>query len=188
MGSSNQPGTADAARGGRIAGRAARAFIAVLITTVVAVAAPGVASAGNPAANIDQCRNGTVAAPEQCADSAWVNGNLGETNSHYREADFVPFRATLTNLDPSAPSHSVVIGYDTLPSGKHEYDYLGSYNATETTADPTTGLSGLTPGNCFAVPVDLTNVFSNPGSSQTPGCIQIWNGSITSVAYGAADP
>src|SRR5919202_7102737 len=167
--------------------RARRALIAVLITVATALTAPAVARAANPAANIDQCRNGTVSAPEQCANSAWVNGNLGETNSHYREADFVPFRATLTNLDTSAPSHTVVIEYDTLQGTNHAYDYLGSYNATETTADPTTGLSGLTAGNCFPVPVDFTNVFANPGSSQTPGCIKIWNGSITGLAYGVAD-
>src|SRR5919199_1476765 len=179
MGSSTlEPGTTTRAR---------RALIAVLITVAIVLAAPALARAANPAANIDQCRNGTVASPAQCADSAWVNGNLGETNSHYREADFVPFRATLTNLDPSASSHTVTIQYDTLQGTSHAYDYLGSYNATEASADPTTGLAGLSAGNCFAVPVDLTNVFANPGSTQTPGCIQIWNGTITGVSYGVAD-
>src|SRR5204862_74156 len=37
------------------------------------------------------------------------------------------------------------------------------------------------------IPVDLTIVFANPGSSQEPGCIQIYNGTITSLAYGTAD-
>src|SRR5207253_10146253 len=40
-----------------------------------------------------------------------------------------------------------------------------------------------------ALPIfDLTIAFANPGSTQTPGCIKIWNGTITSVAYGVADP
>ncbi len=167
--------------------RASRALATAAFLFVVAMTSPLLARAANPAANIDQCRNGTVASPVQCADAAWVNGNIGETNSHYRENDSVPFRATLTNLDTSAPSHTLVIQYDTLQSGLHAYDYLTSYNRTETTADATTGLSGLTAGNCFAIPPDLLNVFANPGSSQVPGCIQIWNGTITNIAYGVAD-
>ena len=151
------------------------------------MAAPMLARAANEAANIDQCRNGTIAAPAQCADSAWVNGNLGETNSHYREADSVPFRATLTSIDTSVASHTLVIQYDTLQSGKHAYDYLTSYNRTETTADPTTGLSGLTAGNCFPIPLDTTIAFANPSSTQASGCIQIWNGTITNVVYGTLD-
>src|SRR5919201_2009705 len=169
-------------------GTATRALLALAFALAIAVAAPALARAANPAANIDQCRNGTVSAPAQCSGSAWVNGNLGETNSHYREADFVPFRATLTNLDTSAASHTLVIQYDTLQGSNHAYDYLGSYNRTETSADPTSGVSGLNAGNCVAVPVDLLNVFANPGSSQTPGCIQIWNGTITGLSYGVADP
>jgi uncharacterized repeat protein (TIGR01451 family) len=165
-----------------------RVLAASAILLVVAMWSPLLARAANPAANIDQCRNGTVASPVQCANAAWVNGNLGETNSHYREHDSVPFRATLTNLDTSAPSHTLVIQYDTLQSGLHAYDYLTSYNRTETTADATTGVAGLTAGNCFAIPPDLLNVFTNPGSSQVPGCIQIWNGTITNIAYGVADP
>jgi uncharacterized repeat protein (TIGR01451 family) len=167
--------------------RATRAFAAIVAAIGIAFAAPGLARAANPAGDIDQCRNGTVSAPAQCTGAAWVNGNLGETNSHYREADFVPFRATLTNLDTSAPSHTVVIQYDTLQGSSHAYDYLGSYGATEASADPTSGLSGLSLGNCFAVPVDLGNAFANPGSTQTAGCIRIWNGTITGVAYGVAD-
>src|SRR4051812_46654043 len=110
-----------------------RLLAASAILLVVAMWSPLLARAANPAADIDQCRNGTVASPVQCANAAWVNGNIGETNSHYRENDSVPFRATLTNLDTSAPSHTLVIQYDNLQSGLHAYDYLTSYNRTETT-------------------------------------------------------
>ena len=145
------------------------------------------ARAANPAADIDQCRNGNdVAAPIACAGSAWTNGDLGTENSHYREGDSVPFRATLTNLT-SLPSHTLTIQYDTLQSGKHAYDYLTSYDRTEATADPTSGISGLTAGNCFLIPLDTTIAFENPGSSQVQGCIQIWNGQITNIAYNPLD-
>src|SRR6266566_7955936 len=170
-----------------LAGRATRVLAVTVFLLAIAMAAPMLARAENPAANIDQCRNGPITGPVACADSAWVNGNAGPENSHYREGDSVPFRATLTGLDPSLPAHTLVIQYDTLQSGTHAYDYLTSYNRTEPTADPTTGLTGLTAGTCLPIPPDLTIAFANPGSTQAPGCISIWNGTITSVVYGATD-
>src|SRR5437762_4816355 len=152
----------------------------------IAMAAPMLARAANPAANIDQCRNGTIAAPVQCIDNAWENGNLGEQNSHYREGDSVPFRAVMTNLDTSI-THTLVIQYDTLQQGTHAYDYLTSYNASEKNADPVHDISGTTAGNCYDIPKDMTIVFKNPGSTQETGCISIWNGTITKVQYGATD-
>ena len=171
-----------------IADRAGRVFAATLFLLAIAMAAPMLARAANPAANIDQCRNGTINAPVQCINNAWQNGNLGETNSHYREGDSVPFRAVMTNLDTSAGNtHTLVIQYDTLQSGTHAYDYLTTYNRTETTANATADIPGTTAGNCFPIPVDLTIHFANSGSTQVPGCIQIWNGTITNVQYGATD-
>src|SRR6185437_2365243 len=133
--------------------RASRVLAATLFLLAVAMAAPMLAKAANPAANIDQCRNGQVTAPVRCIDNAWQNGNLGPENSHYREGDSVPFRAVLTNLDASAANtHTLVIQYDTLQSGKHAYDYLTSFDATETDADPVHDISGTTAGNCFTIP------------------------------------
>jgi uncharacterized repeat protein (TIGR01451 family) len=172
-----------------LADRASRMLAATLFLLAVAMAAPMLAKAANPAANIDQCRNGQISAPVQCANDAWVNGNLGEQNSHYREGDSVPFRATLTDLDASAGNtHTLVIQYDTLQSGTHAYDYLTAYNRTETTADATTDVPGVSgAGTCSPIPPDLLIVFNNPGSSQVPGCINIWNGTITNITYGTMD-
>src|SRR5438105_12771284 len=90
------------------AGRAGRVLAATLFLLAIAMAAPMLARAATEAANIDQCRNGIISAPAQCADNAWVNGNLGEQNSHYREGDSVPFRATLTGIDTSVTTHTLV--------------------------------------------------------------------------------
>src|SRR6266550_8495392 len=134
------------------AGRASRVLAATLFLLAVAMVTPTLAWA-NEAGNLDQCRNGgstPVVTPVQCVDSAWQNGNLGAENSHYREGDSVPFRAVLTNLDASAGNtHTLVIQYDTLQGGKHAYDYLTSFDATETNADPVHDISGMTTGNCF---------------------------------------
>src|SRR5438874_4953441 len=162
------------------ADRAGRVLAATFFLLAIVMAAPMLARAANPAANIDQCRNGQITAPVQCIDNAWQNGNLGPENSHYREGDSVPFRAVMTNLDTSI-THTLVIQYDTLQQGTHAHDYLTAYNATETNADPVHDISGTTTGNCFPIPVDLTNTFANPGSTQEPGCIQIYNGTITGV-------
>ena len=70
----------------------------VLAYVLWAALAPAPASAANPGADIEQCRNGTFAAPAQCTGSAWQTGNAGASNSHYREGDSVPFRAKLINL------------------------------------------------------------------------------------------
>jgi len=170
------------------AGRAGRLLAATLFLLAIAMAAPMLARASSEAANIDQCRNGQITAPVQCADGAWVNGNLGAENSHYREGDSVPFRATLTGIDTSVATHTLTIQYDTLQSGTHAYDYLTSYNRTETTADATTGVSGVSgAGTCVAIPPDLSLVFENAGSSQVPGCIRIWNGTISHITYGSLD-
>jgi uncharacterized repeat protein (TIGR01451 family) len=169
-------------------GRAGRVLAATLFLFAIAMLAPKLVRAANEAANIDQCRNGQFSAPVQCANSAWVNGNLGPENSHYREGDSVPFRATLTGIDTSVLNHTLTIQYDTLQQGTHAYDYLTSYNRTETNADATTGVSGVSGGGtCVDIPPDLSLVFNNPDSSQIPGCIRIWNGTITNISYGTAD-
>ncbi len=166
-----------------------RAAARVGIAAAVALAAVAVASpawAGNPAADIDQCSNGQLSAPTGCAASGdWVNGNLNENNSHYREGDSVPFRTKLTSLTPGT-SYSFTIGYDTLQGGKHAYDYLTSYNRTEPAASPCAGFSPCVAGASGPIPTDPSLVFTNPGSSQAAGQIAIWNGNVTGVAYGPA--
>src|SRR6266545_1435674 len=58
---------------------------------------------GQPAANLDQIRNGGVgcnATPcTACTASVdWVNGNAGQANSHYNEGQSVAYRVTMKNL------------------------------------------------------------------------------------------
>ena len=144
------------------------------------------ASAANPGADIEQCRNGTFAAPELCTGSAWETGNAGFSNSHYREGDSVPFRAKLINLATSG-SHTLVIEYDTIDSASHAYDYLTSFDRTETTAAPCPGILPCDGGSAFPIPVDPAITFANSSSTQAPGAISIWNGTITNIAYGSGD-
>ena len=114
--------------------------------------------------------------------------NAGASNSHYREGDSMPFRAKLINLSTSG-SHTLVIEHDTLDGGRHAYDYLTSYNRTEASADACSGISPCSgAGSSFPIPTDPALAFANASSSQAPGAISIWNGTITGIAYGASDP
>ena len=161
-------------------------MLAALATLVWIGVTSAPARAANPGADIEQCRNGTFASPQQCTGAAWQTGNAGASNSHYREGDSVPFRAKLINLSTSG-SHTLVIEYDTIDNGAHAYDYLTSYNRTETTADPCSGISPCAGGSSFPIPVDPTITFANSSSTQVPGAITIWNGTITNIAYGTSD-
>ena len=105
--------------------RALPALLAALVALLWVGLTSAPANAAGQGADIEQCRNGTFAAPQQCSGSAWQTGNAGASNSHYREGDSMPFRAKLINLSTSG-SHTLVIEHDTLDGGRHAYDYLTS--------------------------------------------------------------
>src|SRR5438093_3869571 len=173
----------------RRVGLAVLALLSALLAAVLLV--PGAAVAANPAADLDQCGNGQLGSPNSCPPG-WENGNLNASKSHYREGDSVPFRLLLTNLATSG-THTIVIQYDTLQSGKHAYDYLTSFNRTVGDADPcgsggAAGGSAISPcasGGSFAIPGAGIS-FTNPGSSQVGGSVSIWNGTLTGISYGGA--
>lgn len=145
--------------------------MAVLATVPFA----GPARAANPSATIEQCENGKAATPKTCD---WVTGNLGPHNSHWAENDSVPYRLKLGNLSTSG-THTVTIEYDPTKSGKHAFDYLTTFNRTETTANPCTGVAGCTLGtsSATAIPAD-----SNVPFTQIAGSFTIWNGAFTNVS------
>ncbi|TLZ52584.1 MAG: hypothetical protein E6K18_02670, partial [Methanobacteriota archaeon] len=85
-------------------------------------------------ADLDQCTNGGVGStPEPCKGSNgapidgfknWVNGNANGGKAHWKEGEFISYRVTIEAL--SAGSHTLVATYDTVHSGKHAIDYIGS--------------------------------------------------------------
>lgn len=167
-------------------------LVAFLILTSVSVSAQKVEA--NPAADLDQCRNGSVGSEVGCisedGNTGWGNGNAGAENSHWAEDQFLVYRMRFSNLTNT--SHTVVIGYDILKSGTHAIDYLGPYNDTETTADPCAGVSGCTlgsPSDTIAIPKDTVTVHGkiNPNTGlpivQKDGVFTMWGGDITAVSY-----
>ena len=96
-------------------------------------------------AGLDQCENGGVGlTPEPCKGSNalavggfknWGGGNSNSSKSHWTEDEFIPYRAVVTNV--TAGTHTLTIVYDTVHSSVHAFDYLGSFDATETTGAAT---------------------------------------------------
>ncbi len=91
------------------------------------------AAAANPAADLDQCRNGAAASPVDCdhpgGNDGWVNGNAGQSNSHYIEGYSIPYRLRMTDLPVGNPI-TVTLKYNIRHSGKTAIDFL-----TETSSD-----------------------------------------------------
>ena len=95
-------------------------------------------------ADLDQCTNGAVGPPiaaEPCQGSNtaaqntfknWENGNANGSKAHWAEGEFISYRVTLSSL--AAGTHTLVMHYSPARSGKHAIDYLGSFDATETTS------------------------------------------------------
>ncbi|MBX3300235.1 MAG: carboxypeptidase regulatory-like domain-containing protein [Acidobacteria bacterium] len=157
-------------------------------------------SAQRPSANINQCRNGSSSSPTGCVTvggaTGWVTGNAGSSNSHWAENQFLAYRALISNMQIGSTGNTITLGYDILKSGRHAIDYLGTYNATETTNNPCVGVSGgfcvaASPSSSYTVPVDTETVVNpsiiNPNSGmqliQVPGEFTMWGGTITNVAY-----
>lgn len=144
------------------------------------------------AADIDQCRNGTLASPAVCTGSAWVNGSANATQAHYAESQFIPYRIKITGLTPGATVHTLTIGYDVKKGIKHALDYLGTFNTTETTANPCSGVASCTlgsPTSTFPIPADTVTVTNqtNPNTNlpvdQVPGQFTMWGANILSASY-----
>jgi hypothetical protein len=136
----------------------------------------------NPAADIDQCRNGGLATPQtfvQCTLSAWVNGNAGAQNSHYREGESISYRVKLSNLK-AGDQVSLIIGYDVIHGGNYAIDYLTSNdrwqspetNSTTTPDVPSSGFPGIGAATLANIPAPPGSIHADPTKTFASGqCI-----------------
>ncbi len=161
-----------------------------------------------PSFLLEQCRNGgDPLNPEPCSDLAasptgWVTGNTNDAHGHWVEGQFIPYRLEIGNLlTGGSINHSVVIGYDTIKSGKHAIDYVGSWNFTETNAlgnDPCRSITTCDVNNPDDIDITLglpnldfigfTNVDGKTFANFPAGVLDMrnftaWNATITSVEY-----
>src|SRR6185369_7916573 len=128
----------------------------------------------NPATDISQCQNGGVgAALQPCSETApnnaasgygyEGNANANSGNSHWFEGDFVPLRIVATNY-VNGPGY-IEFSIDVTKGGKHAYDYIAGFDATETT-----GASTATHAN-HNNPVTDIIAGANPASPDSSGNI-----------------
>ncbi|MFL5790698.1 MAG: hypothetical protein ACJ76A_04275, partial [Actinomycetota bacterium] len=71
--------------------------------------------------NLDQWAN--------LSGQGWQNGDLNKNNSAYHESDVVPFRLAIEGL--SAGQHTIHLNYDFTAGGHEAYDFLATWNDTE---------------------------------------------------------
>ncbi len=153
--------------------------LAFLATAGLFVALHSSGTAAAQAANLDQCRNGGVATPQtftQCTGAAWVNGNAGASNSHYREGESITYRAAVTGLN-SGDKVVLILGYDVIHSHKYAIDYLTDLNRwqpPETTAGatpdvPCSGVSPCAGPTLAAIPTPLGSIHVDPTKTLASG-------------------
>ena len=137
--------------------------IVTLLTLGLLNLVPMVSASTTGAATLDQCTNGPVSPlqPQPCVGSTiaavsvaipgisagaptsyknWENGNSQGAKSHWQEGEFIPYRVIISGI--AEGSHTITFSYDTVHSGRHALDYLGSYDATETVSPAPTSADG----------------------------------------------
>jgi hypothetical protein len=90
---------------------------------------PFVTFAQQPAANLDQIRNGPPDDPISPAN--YVNGNVGAQTAHFIEGYSISYRAVLTDLPTDGTVISIIFEYDTKHQTKHALDFLTHYDNIE---------------------------------------------------------
>ena len=106
----------------------------------------------------DQCSNddgdGYATGDTGCR---WINGNLQTNNSRYFEGDSTVQRLWLTELDPGS-THTITLEYGTTRNGKHAYDFLTTWNWSEswvTVADRCQDITGCTAASETTTPIPV---------------------------------
>jgi hypothetical protein len=135
--------------------------------------------------DLDQCANDTT-------PCTWQNGNLHPGNSSYAEGDVVPFRLAIEGLEPG--EHTIHLNYDFTEGGHKAYDFLATYNATETVdlcGAGGGGVSSLCPtlpaASSMGFPSDTETVDGLPVSGAESHAalgrvLKLYGGTITDIA------
>ncbi len=156
------------------------AGISFLLTATGSVSKSVATTTFTDAIPLEQFANGAVGCTTACT-TGWQNGNLNANSAHYLEGNSVPYRAQMDALTPGQP-YSISIEWDTLSSGKHGLDYLTSFDFSEGTANPCSGIGACTSTSfgtaAIARPTNAPSVF--PAGQ----LLKVFNGSnVSATAY-----
>jgi hypothetical protein len=153
---------------------------------------------GQPAANLDQYRNGPFDNPNNSCTN-WVNGNAGSSNSHYVEGWSIPYRCVMTDL-PTNTSITITLGYDIKHSDKHAIDYLTHFDYllphgvcdhdSPECLNPKAGVTRLSSTTTtFAIPAPSSAGSPVPGqptasfNAHPATYMTLYGGTITNIQY-----
>jgi len=134
---------------------------------------------------LHQCKNGPPGSP--LVPCQWVGGDLHAGNSHYGEADSVPYRATVYKI-PQGEAHFIRITYDFTKGGIYGFDFLTRFDRTEASPpmDPCTDLpSGAycpSSSMTYNIPSDPFDAVSSVELAQAERYFKILGGTVTSVS------
>lgn len=188
-------------QGRRGSEQASRRWAAGLLSVAVALGAAALGFAGWSASgapgggdprvyadgvnvDLDQCANDTT-------PCNWQNGNLNPSNSSYAEGDVVPFRLAIEGL--ASGEHTIHLNYDFTEGGHKAYDFLATYNATETVDLCGAGGGGvsslcptLTTASTMSFPSDaaLVDGLAVSGAESHAGLgrvLKLYGGTITGI-------
>jgi hypothetical protein len=99
--------------------------------------------------------------------NSYKSGNADSTDSHWKEGQFIAYRVTMNGItggSGATGTHTLVFSYDTVAMSHHAEDYLGSYDATETTG-PAAGENANNNNPC----ADVSGTgCTAPGTAPTP--------------------
>jgi len=142
-------------------------------------------SATGPSVTLQQCANGSFsAAPRACSGSAWTSGAVNKNNSHYVEDDATPLRMLFGGLTVGS-TNVITFQWDTTEAGVHAYDYLESFDHTETLGmgdNPCSGVAGCSLGTFTTFPVPVDPLVSGSGVTQRAGVFVLFGGTLTSAS------
>jgi len=138
------------------AAAAAVAIVAGLAAYSSGGAGPGASRALADAVNVnlDQWAN--------LPGEGWQNGDLNQNNSAYAEGSVVPFRVAVEGLTPG--THTLHIDYEFTADGHKAYDFLATYNATES-VDLCGAGGGGTPSLCTPGPLPAVSTMAFPSDA-----------------------
>ena len=138
-----------------------------------------------PSVTLQQCANGSFAAARACSGAAWTSGTVNKKNSHYAEDQATPLRILIGGLTVGSSGNMITFQWDTTEAGVHAYDYLESFDHTETLSmgdDPCSGVAGCNLGTFTTFPVPVDTLVTDGGVTPRAGIFVLFGGTITGVS------
>ena len=126
----------------------------------------GTGTAGN-VSGFNQCANGTNAS----GPCNWINGDLNGQNSSYPEGTATVQFVDLTNLTPNTVN-TVTLAYQTTKAGAHAYDYLTTWNFSESwiaASDACQGVVGCSTGTGIGSTLNSPSTLAIPTDPMAAG-------------------